>query len=57
MRAVVDWIRIVLLPFWLIGTLNVYPHPTWWIVVETMLVTLLVYWDIERRIAARGVKP
>lgn len=45
-----DWARIVLLPLWLIHNVALWPHPTWVIVVETALVTLLVYWAVERRI-------
>jgi hypothetical protein len=33
-----------------VTTIREYPHPTWVIVVETALVTLLVYWAIERRV-------
>jgi len=51
-RAIVDWMRIVLLPTWLVTTLANFPHPTWIIVVETVLATLLVYWAAERRIDA-----
>ena len=52
MRTVSDWMRIVLLPFWLVGTHMAWPHPTWLTIVETALVTLLVYQAVERRFAA-----
>lgn len=49
-RTIVDWIRIIVLPLWLAMTLSVWPHPTWLVVVETAIVTLLVTFAVERRI-------
>lgn len=48
-RAVADWARIVLLPVWLVINLCVHDVSTWRTVIETTLVTLLVYLAVERR--------
>lgn len=55
--AVRDWARIVLLPAWLTMNLIVHDVSTWRTVIETALVTLLVYTAVERRVIAHRQVP
>jgi hypothetical protein len=48
LRYISDWMRVVILPGWLFTVLTISEHPTWYVVLTTSLVTLLIASSAQR---------